>query len=143
MDPAEATTRQRSVPSMVNAKTPRRSRRPVRRREQQTARTKQEIIDAALHVIAIYGFREATIDLIAEAAEVSPTSIYWHFGNREGLLVALAEQIAHTYYGWFREHVPETAGAEEQVRGYVRSIIDLAQARPELIRAQIALNTEG
>src|SRR6266511_3268590 len=100
---------------MMNAKTPRHSRRPIRRREQQTARVKREILDAAVQVIAVHGFRETTMDLIAEAAEVSPTSIYWHFGNREGLLAALAEHIAQTYYGTYREHVPETTAADDQV----------------------------
>jgi len=102
-------------------------------------------LDAAMNVISQYGFRDATIDLIAEGAGISPTSIYWHFGNRAGMLQALAMRITDRY----SEAVAETIGRdatrdpEKWIRGYTAALVGHAYLHPEMIRTQTALSAEG
>lgn len=139
----EATTEAERPMVNVPEKQSRSRRTPARRREIQTARTKREILDAGIRVLAVYGFSEATIDLIAQAAEISAASVYWHFGNREGVMVALAAHIGDHYFHRVHERVPETAPPDARVRGYVAALLELAHESPEVIRAHIALNTEG
>lgn len=50
------------------------------------------MLDAAEHVFATVPFAQARIEDIAEAADLSVGSLYMHFGNKEGLLIAVAER---------------------------------------------------
>ena len=53
--------------------------------------TKQKIIEAAVSLFAEGGFRALRISKICERAEVSPTSVYWHFTDKSGLVQAVLE----------------------------------------------------
>ncbi len=120
------------------------ARRAPDRRARQSEQSRAEILDAALAVIAEVGFHGASIDVVARAAGISPTSIYWHFGNREGLFVALAKRVTDSYVvavaaEWERSGV---ASPEARIRGYLRALVGLAAARPDVLRAQTALSAE-
>lgn len=123
----------------------RRARSQPGRRAIQSERSRNDILEAALQSIARFGFREASIDVIAEAAGISPPTIYWHFGNREGLLAALANRITDAYIAATNAEWAASGAStpEERVRAYVRAVIRLASERPEVIRAQTALSSEG
>ena len=53
--------------------------------------TKQRILDAAVSLFAEGGFRAVRIAQICERAQVSPTSVYWHFENKSVLIQAVLE----------------------------------------------------
>ena len=63
-----------------------------------TEKKKQAIIQAALRLFKDKGFKETSIKSIAEAAEVSPVSIYNYFGSKDNLVALcvndLFEEIA-------------------------------------------------
>jgi AcrR family transcriptional regulator len=150
-DPNSAARAEGQLPE----KKPRARRTHPNRRPQQSERSRQDILDAASRIISEYGFREATIDLIAEAAGISPTSIYWHFGNREGMLAALATRITDRYQEAAARELGRTSlggrqrgllsaqEAEIYVRTYARAISQFALDHPQVIRSQTALSSEG
>ena len=51
-----------------------------------TEKKKQAIIQAALRLFKEKGFKQTSIKSIAEAAEVSPVSIYNYFGSKDNLV---------------------------------------------------------
>lgn len=51
-----------------------------------TEKKKQAIIQAALRLFKEKGFKDTSIKSIAEAAEVSPVSIYNYFGSKDNLV---------------------------------------------------------
>ncbi len=57
-----------------------------------TARTTATVLEAAEEVFRREGFHRATIERIAEAAEVSVGTIYFHFGSKEALYLDLVER---------------------------------------------------
>lgn len=59
------------------------------RREQDRARRKQEILLAARAIFAQNGFRRATVDEVAQRAEVAKGTIYLYFENKEAILAEL------------------------------------------------------
>lgn len=63
-----------------------------------TEKKKQAIVQAALRLFKDKGFKETSIKSIAEAAEVSPVSIYNYFGSKDNLVALcvndLFEEIA-------------------------------------------------
>lgn len=63
------------------------SDRVARRRD----RTRSAILDAAEAAFIRRGYRGARMEDLAEEADVSVGSIYGHFGNKDGLYLALVE----------------------------------------------------
>lgn len=62
---------------------------------QARARERRErILDAALEVFTRRGYREATMDEVAEAAATSKGGVYFHFPGKEQLFLALLERSA-------------------------------------------------
>jgi AcrR family transcriptional regulator len=56
---------------------------------------REQILDAALHVMAEHGFRGASIKRIAERAGLkSPALIYWYFKDKQAVLDAVFERIS-------------------------------------------------
>ncbi|OON80571.1 TetR/AcrR family transcriptional regulator [Streptomyces tsukubensis] len=59
---------------------------PVGRRERKKAATRQAIADAALHLFLERGYDDVGIREIAEAADVSTTTVFKHFTGKEALV---------------------------------------------------------
>ena len=55
-------------------------------------RTEAAILDATLRSLAVRGIHETSLDLIAAEVGVAKSSILWHFGSKEGLLLRVAER---------------------------------------------------
>lgn len=62
------------------------------RREQDRARRKRDILLSARSVFADNGFHRATVDQIAQRAEVAKGTIYLYFENKEAILAELVLQ---------------------------------------------------
>jgi AcrR family transcriptional regulator len=56
-------------------------------RERQRAASIKRIQEAALDLFDVRGFENVTIEEIAEAAEVSPSSVYRYLGTKEGIVL--------------------------------------------------------
>jgi len=49
------------------------------------AATQQRILSAAAKLFIAHGFERTTISAVAEAAQVSRTTVFWHFSDKAGL----------------------------------------------------------
>ena len=58
-----------------------------------TEKKKQAIIQAALRLFKEKGFKDTSIKSIAEAAEVSPVSIYYYFGSKDNLVALCVNDL--------------------------------------------------
>ena len=58
-----------------------------------TEKKKQAIVQAALRLFKDNGFKETSIKSIAEAAEVSPVSIYNYFGSKDNLVALCVNDL--------------------------------------------------
>lgn len=63
------------------------------RRAETTQESRRLLIGAATDLFAERGYRQTTFEDIAARSGVSRGSIPWHFGNKEGLLAAVVEQV--------------------------------------------------
>jgi len=61
-------------------------------------RLKESIISAALELFHAHGFKKVSINEIAAKADVSPVSIYNHFGSKQGLMKAALKKILEGVY---------------------------------------------
>ncbi len=68
-------------------------RRPAGAREISAQATRDSILHAAIAVFAEHGFNGGSIEKISTAANSVDRMIYYYFGNKEGLFVAVLEEI--------------------------------------------------
>ncbi len=83
------------------------------------------ILDAALRLVPRYGLQGVTMERIAEEAGVSPATLYWHFKNKNDLLLAMMERIiAQIDFGSFFPTQPLT-DADDFLRTMTPRILGL------------------
>jgi TetR/AcrR family acrAB operon transcriptional repressor len=63
------------------------------RRAQTSSESRRLLVSAAAELFAEQGFRRTTFADIAERSGISRGSIPWHFGNKDGLLEAVIEEL--------------------------------------------------
>jgi AcrR family transcriptional regulator len=114
--------------------------RPPRRiRQQRGLRTEEAILDATLRSVATRGIAETSLDLIAADVGVAKSSILWHFGSKEGLLLRVAERaVAMMEHGPAQEILAlPTLG--ERGEAMWRYYLETIKNRPELRRVVLYL----
>ncbi len=67
--------------------------RPLGVRELSAQATREAILRAAIKVFAKHGFDGGSVEKISKAAKSVDRMIYYYFGNKEGLFVAVLEEI--------------------------------------------------
>jgi TetR/AcrR family transcriptional regulator len=94
-----------------------------------------EIIDAARRVIAEHGLRKASMEKIADAANISKGTLYLYFDNKEGL-VGEATERGHAEMAAYVEQAMAAAGSPvEAIRAYVRAALQFCDDNDVLFRA--------
>jgi AcrR family transcriptional regulator len=56
--------------------------------------SRERILEAATELFSSRGYAGAGVDRLAERSGIAKTAIYYHFGNKEGLLAAVLERAA-------------------------------------------------
>lgn len=74
--------------------------RPLSRKEAQGAESRRRILEAASRLMSERGFAGTSISAVSRRSGLPASSIYWHFGSKEGLLGAVVEEGARR---WFEE----------------------------------------
>lgn len=67
-------------------------RRAQRRTRVNGEQSRQRILDAATEVATERGYEGTTISLVSKKSGLPPTSIYWHFANKDDLIAAVIER---------------------------------------------------
>jgi len=86
MTSGRASRRVRTSGAAVRAAAP-------RARQQRGVRTEEAILSATLRLLAARGVHGTSLDLLAEEVGVAKSSILWHFGSKEELLLRVAERV--------------------------------------------------
>jgi len=66
----------------------------ARGRYQKSDLSRERILESAIELFSARGYAAAGVDRVAERSGIAKTAIYYHFGNKEGLLVAVLERAA-------------------------------------------------
>ncbi|WP_205874917.1 TetR/AcrR family transcriptional regulator [Mycobacterium camsae] len=74
--------------------------RPQRRRRANGEQSRERILDAATEVATERGYDGTTISLVSKKSGLPPTSIYWHFTDKDDLIAAVIER---SFRRWLAE----------------------------------------
>ncbi|MCP8883231.1 TetR family transcriptional regulator C-terminal domain-containing protein [Devosia sp. XJ19-1] len=104
---------------------------PARHRPQtRIQKEKQDIIlEAALEVFAVHGFRGSTIDQIAEVAGMSKPNLLYYFPKKEEIHRRLIAALLDTWLAPLRE-MNADGDPFTEIRSYIRRKLEMARDFP-------------
>jgi len=103
-------------------------------------RTKADIIEVATHEFSEKGLAGARIDVIAETMRTSKRMIYYYFGSKEGLYVAVLEEAYRRIRAIENDLHLDDLAPDEALRKLVRFTFDYQHANPDFIRLVMTEN---
>jgi AcrR family transcriptional regulator len=106
----------------------------LERKEREKERRRQQIMVAAKRVFSEKGFSKATMEDIAQEAELSPGTLYLYFRNKEELYASLSLRILQ-YLLLRIEHVNsmKPAGPDEKLKALMEVMYDVYEFDPLII----------
>lgn len=104
------------------------------KKQQQGETSREVILDATERLMATRGYAATSISDIRKACGLPPSSIYWHFGSKEGVLAAVMERGAERYFA----AIPGGADIEQQLA----AVIAQQEQHPEFLRLFLLLSLE-
>ena len=117
--------------------------RPARKtgaRERSAETTRDSLLRAAIRVFAKHGLDGGSVDKISRAAKSHDRMIYYYFGNKEGLFVAVLEEIYRRFNDAEAALDLDIAQPVEALRAVVRFVMQYYQKHPEFVTL---LNSEN
>jgi AcrR family transcriptional regulator len=103
-------------------------------------RTMADIIEVATHEFSEKGLAGARIDVIAEAMRTSKRMIYYYFGSKEGLYIAVLEEAYRRIRAIEADLHLEDLAPEDALRKLVGFTVDYQLANPDFIRLVMTEN---
>ena len=101
--------------------------------------TRQRLINAALELFTSQGVTETTTRQIAELAQVNEVTLFRHFSNKQGLLLAVIEDSAvFTHLGEsLSSQVDRTSDLDQALKNYASDRLQALEQIPELLRSVV------
>jgi TetR/AcrR family transcriptional regulator, mexJK operon transcriptional repressor len=113
--------------------------------QHRSARKRRAIIEAATAAFLEHGYRGASMDAIAAAAQVSKQTVYQHFGDKERLfreLVAATVQAASDPVHGEVRRLADSGRLEADLRDLARRLLTLV-LQPVMMRLRRLVIAEG
>jgi AcrR family transcriptional regulator len=107
---------------------------PPTKKQQQGEQSRELILDATERLMATRGYAATSISDIRKACGLPPSSIYWHFGSKEGVLAAVMERGADRFFA----AIPTSEDTEAQL-----AVLSALQSQhPDFLRLFYMLSLE-
>lgn len=108
-------------------------------------RTRDKLLKAARRTLLAKGEQAISASGVARAAGMANATFYEHFGNKQELLRALAEELFTALRGELREprrEAIEAPTSEEKLRRQFRVPLEVLAANPQLFRLALRVRHE-
>jgi AcrR family transcriptional regulator len=94
-----------------------------RTQEERKADTRARLLDAAAELFAERGVDAVSVDAVADAAGRTSGAVYAHFGSKQGLLLALLDEWAHSLVTVIAAEFELSMTVEERLRAVAANVI--------------------
>jgi AcrR family transcriptional regulator len=108
------------------------------KRQLQGESSRELILDATERLMGTRGYAATAISDIRKACGLPASSIYWHFGSKEGVLAAVMERGAARFFGAIPQHGETAPDVEAQLAATAKLLAD----HPEFLRLVYLLALE-
>ncbi|MBD1860178.1 MULTISPECIES: TetR family transcriptional regulator [Trichocoleus] len=105
----------------------------------QRSLTRQRLINAAIELFTAQGVTETTTRQIAELAEVNEVTLFRHFGNKHGLLLAVLEDSGmFTQLGEsLIQQANQTSNIAQTLKDYANACLQALERVPDFVRSVV------
>lgn len=107
------------------------------RKSREREKRKNSIIDAAEQVFFARGMDTATMDGIAEKAELSKGTLYLYFKSKEDIYLAITERALHILTDMFREASSKESVGMDKVAAIGFAYFQFSQEYPDYFKSMI------
>src|SRR5271154_1386133 len=104
-----------------------------------TADPRQRLLDAGLKLFANRGYAGTPVQDITEEARVTKPTLYYYFGNKEGLFQALVDQAMDERLHLMQQAAPPEKPTVDQLTDIIVALTDFARRQPDLLRLTFAV----
>ena len=105
----------------------------TKKRTRIQAENEEKILDAALEVFSVFGFRGATIDQIADKAGMSKPNLLYYFRRKHDIYVAVLTRTLEMWLEPF-EKIRADGDPQTELRAYVTRKLEFSKNQPEASR---------
>jgi AcrR family transcriptional regulator len=114
-----------------------------RARQERGVRTEEAILQATMRLLASRGIQGTSLDLLAEEVGVAKSSILWHFGSKEELLLRVAERVYEEVASGPVQRILALPTFEERAEASWKFFSETLRQKPELRRVILYLIFES
>ena len=90
------------------------------RKQLQGENSRELILDATERLMGTRGYAATSISDICKACGLPASSIYWHFGSKDGVLAAVMERGATRFFAAIPPRAPYTSRLRTNIRSASR-----------------------
>lgn len=112
----------------------------TRRKRADGEQSRERILDAANEIASERGYEGTSIGLVSKKCGLPPSSIYWHFKDKDDLLAAVIDRSFET---WLRVwELPSDGEPRERVIGLAKQLAKGLLDNPDFLRLGLMLALE-
>jgi AcrR family transcriptional regulator len=105
--------------------------------------SREHLLEAAVELLREKGYAGLSIAALCDRVDLAPTSIYWHFGNKAGLMEAVLGRISGNYVERIRAEVAAATNVGERLDRLIAGIRALVTSQPLGSLTGVAILSEG
>ncbi len=104
--------------------------------------SRERLLEASARLFGEKGYAATSVGEICARAGVARTALYWHFGNKEGLLAAVVERVGGSWIEEIQKAVYAAPGPLERLDRLTAAWREIVLARPALVRLPMSAALE-
>jgi len=101
--------------------------------------SRDAILDAATELISRLGYAAASISKISTACGLPASSIYWYFGSKDGIYLAVLERTRDYLIGALPDPAMPGDTAEQRLTAFLDALHTVFQRHPQDLRLWLGL----
>ncbi|HTK65867.1 MAG TPA: helix-turn-helix domain-containing protein [Pseudonocardia sp.] len=107
------------------------------------ASASEDLLDAAERLMGERGYAATPVSVISREAGVAVTSLYWHFGSKEGLLARVMERGANRWFDALPSWEDVEGTTDQRLAAMLRCTADAMAQHPLFLRLFFMLALEA
>lgn len=112
---------------------------PLTKRQQRGVESREIILDAAESLMATNGVTGTSMSALTKQSGLPASSIYWHFGNKEGVLVAVMERGAERFFDSLAPPERFSGSASDRVSAQLEDAAQALEEHGDFLRLLLTL----
>ncbi|MDH2389226.1 MULTISPECIES: TetR/AcrR family transcriptional regulator [Streptomyces] len=102
-------------------------------------RSRDAILDTATELMSLHGYAATSISMVSAACGLPASSIYWHFGSKDGVYVAVLERARTSLLSALPPVEVPGADVSQRLDGFLGAVGEAFQRHPDGVKLLIGL----